>query len=117
MPAFIRTKADEEKWNAIKHSVAKQRGKSIEDFTDRDWATVNAAWHKSEGNTEKVEEIKKSLTSIPSTRVPSAMKMPKTKSMDKVSMFKTEDFINIKRPSVENLRTFLENNRLKNKKQ
>lgn len=120
MPAFIHTEADEKKWNAIKHSVAKQRGKSIEDFTDRDWATVNAAWHKSEGNSDKVEEIKKSLT-IPSTRVPSATKMPKTKSMakpgDKPSMFfKSEDFDNIKRPSVENLRTFLESNRLKNKK-
>jgi hypothetical protein len=61
MPAFIKTPADERKWNAIKHSVAKQRGKSVEDFTDRDWATVNGAWHKSEGNIEKFEEIMKSI--------------------------------------------------------
>jgi len=113
MPGFIKTKADEEKWNAIKNSVAKQRGKSIEEFTDRDWATVNAAWHKSE-----YEEIKKSLTSVPSTGVPNAMKLPKTKRMPgpgaKPSLFfKAENFATIKKPSVERLRFFLENQRLK----
>lgn len=108
MPGFIKTPADEHKWNAIKHSVAKQRGKSTEDFTDRDWATVNAAWHKSE-----IEEIKKSITSVPS-----ATKMPKPKSMpgalDKPSkFFKKEDFGEIKKASVENLRDFLEKTRTK----
>lgn len=112
MPAFIKTKADEAKWNAIKHSVAKQRGKSTEQFTDRDWATVNAAWHKSE-----IEDIKKSLA-IPSIRVPNAAKMPKPKSMptalDKPSkFFKKEEFEGIKTPSIENLRSFLENQRQK----
>jgi hypothetical protein len=113
MPGFIHTQADEEKWNAIKHSVAKQRGKKIDDFTDRDWATVNAAWHKSE-----VEEIKKSLTSMPGTKIPSGTKMPKPKSLpkpgDKPSLFfKKEDFGSKKHPSVENLRTFLEKRRSK----
>lgn len=113
MPGFIKTPADEEKWNAIKHSVAKQRGKSVEEFTDRDWATVNAAWHKSE-----YEEIKKSITSVPGTGVPNAMKMPKAKRMPKATdkpslFFKAENFENIKRPSVENLRFFLENQRQK----
>lgn len=113
MPGFIKTPADEKKWNAIKHSVAKQRSKSVEEFTDRDWATVNAAWHKSE-----YEAIKKSLTSIPGTGVPNAMKLPKTKHMPgpgaKASLFfKAENFANIKRPSVEHLRSFLENQRLK----
>lgn len=122
MPGFIKTPADEKKWNAIKHSVAKQRGKSAEDFTDRDWATVNAAWHKSEGNLAKFEEILKSLTSIPSatagTTVPKGTRMKKMKSMPgamaKPSVFfKKEDFGSIKRPSIENLRIFLEKTRSK----
>jgi hypothetical protein len=108
MPAFIKTPHDEEKWNAIKHSVAKQRGKSIEEFTDRDWATVNAAWHKSE-----YDAIKKSLK-IPSISVPNAAKMPKPKKMpsatDKPSVFfKKEEIGNVKHPSVEKLRLFLQN--------
>lgn len=120
MPGFIKTPADEKKWKAIKHSVAKQRGKSIESFTDRDWATVNAAWHKSEGDMKKFEEVLKSLTSVPSatagTSVPSGMKIPKAKSMPKPGavaskFFKKEDFGNIKRPSIENLRVFLEKTR------
>jgi hypothetical protein len=107
MPGFIKTPADEKKWNAIKHSVAKQRGKSTENFTDRDWATVNAAWHKSE-----IQDIKKSL------KIPGALKMPKTKrlpdSTDKPSVFfKKEEFSNVKKPSIENLRSFLERNRSK----
>ena len=112
MPGFIKTPADEKKWQAIKHSVAKQRGKSVENFTDRDWATVNAAWHKSE-----YESIKKSLTTVPSatagTSVPSGLKMPKPKSMTKTTdkpsvFFKKENFGNVKHPSIENLRIFLE---------
>jgi len=112
MPGFIKTPADEKKWQAIKHSVAKQRGKSVEDFTDRDWATVNAAWHKSEGNLDKFEEILKSLTSVP--RISSGMKMPKPKSMpqalDKPSKFfksETEEFEHMKHPTLMKLRDFL----------
>lgn len=108
MPAFIKTPKDEEKWNAIKHSVAKQRGKSTKDFTDRDWATVNAAWHKSE-----YETIKKSLK-MPSISIPGAMKMPKPKMMPKATdkpskFFKNEATSNTKHPSIEKLRLFLEN--------
>lgn len=116
MPAFIKTPRDEKKWNAIKHSVAKQRGKSVENFTDRDWATVNAAWHKSE-----YDEIVKSLfvsastgfAASEKTSIPSGLKMPKAKSMPKATdkpskFFKKEDFGNIKKSSVENLRLFLE---------
>lgn len=104
MPGFVKTSADEKKWNDIKYSVAKQRGKSVEEFTDRDWATVNAAWHKSE-----FEAIKKSITSVPS-----AMKMPKPKMMplatDKPSkFFKNEGVGEVKHPSVGKLRDFLEN--------
>lgn len=124
MPAFIKTPADERKWNAIKHSVAKQRGKSTEDFTDRDWATVNAAWHKSEGNNSKVEEIAKSLK-IPSTSIPNpakvgstSVKMPKSKRMPdpfgKPSLFFKGENIEPKHPSVQKLRDFLEK---KHKKQ
>lgn len=116
MPAFIKTPADEKKWNAIKHSVAKQRGKSIEDFTDRDWATVNAAWHKSE-----YEDIKKSLFGLSNsgmamkeTKIPSATKMPKPKSMlkatDKPSKFfksEAEEFSHVKHPSLMKLKDFL----------
>lgn len=107
MPGFIKTPKDEEKWNAIKHSVAKQRGKSVDSFTDRDWATVNAAWHKSE-----YDAITKSLK-MPSISIPSAMKMPKVKKMplatDKPSkFFKSQDFSNIKHPSICKLRDFLD---------
>jgi hypothetical protein len=118
MTGFIKTPADEKKWQAIKHSVAKQRGKKIEDFTDRDWATVNGAWHKSEGNIEKFEEIVKSLsTKVPSVAVPNpakvgstAVKMPKSKKLadpfGKPSLFfKSED---VKQPSIQKLRDFLE---------
>jgi hypothetical protein len=112
MPAFIKTPADEEKWNAIKHSVAKQRGKKVEDFTDRDWATVNAAWHKSE-----YDAITKSMSLMPkapSLHIPYAMKMPKAKkmpnAMDKPSkFFKNEQIGDPKHPSVCKLRDFLEN--------
>jgi len=112
MPAFIKTPSDEKKWNAIKHSVAKQRGKSTENFTDRDWATVNAAWHKSEGNLGKVEEIKKSLMK-PSIKMPNAMKMPKTKTgstpVGKASLvLKNEGLIGEKQSSIEKLKTFLQ---------
>ena len=116
MPGFIKTPADEKKWNAIKHSVAKQRGKSVDDFTDREWATVNAAWHKSE-----YEGIKKSLFGLSNSglavsekvSVPSGMKMPKPKKMptalDKPSkFFKNEQNISIKHPSIGKLRDFLQ---------
>lgn len=127
MPAFIKTPADEHKWEAIKHSVAKQRGKNVADFTGRDWATVNAAWHKSEGNLDKVEEIVKSLgktsTSIPSISVPNpakvgstAVKMPKSKKMadpfGKPSLFfktEIEEFQDVKHPTLCKLRDFLQN--------
>lgn len=129
MPGFIKTPSDEKKWNAIKHSVAKQRGKSTEDFTDRDWATVNAAWHKSEGNLKKFEEIMKSLTSLPKpvsmrsaiagASTTSGLKMPKVSGPPKpgatiLSEFnKKENFGRIKHPSIENLRVFLEKTRSK----
>lgn len=62
--------------------------------------------------------LMKSLTSIPSTSIPNAAKTPKAKSMpkmgDKPSLFlKSEGFGNIKKPSIENLRHFLENQRAK----
>jgi hypothetical protein len=138
MPGFIKTPADEEKWNAIKHSVAKQRGKSVDNFTDRDWATVNAAWHKSEyeaikktifglsnsGMAVSEEETKPQMSKgikmpgAPTLHIPYAMKMPKPKKMaaatDKPSkFFKKEEFSGIKRSSVENLRDFLERHRAK----
>lgn len=126
MPGFIKSPADEKKWNAIKHSVAKQRGKNVSDFTDSDWATVNAAWHKCEGSLEKAEEIIKSIsTKVSSTSIPNpskvgstAVKMPKAKKpadpFGKPSLFfKKEDFDNVKQTSIEKLRVFLENVRSK----
>jgi len=132
MPGFIKTPKDERKWNAIKHSVAKQRGKSVEDFSDRDWATVNAAWHKSE-----YEDIKKGLlkatgaipkpfagiksnnsasmsnpmkTSIPSVKMPRpTISAPKAKQtgidVGKSEFFKSED---VKHPTLCKLRDFLQ---------
>jgi hypothetical protein len=119
MPDFIKTPYDEKKWNAIKHSVAKQRGKSIDDFTDRDWATVNAAWHKSE-----YENIKKSLTSTPGSvsmrsaikgaSTKSGLKMPKPKAQpkpgDKPSLFfksEIEEFEHVRHPTLCKLRDFM----------
>ena len=109
--------------NAIKHSVAKQRGKNVADFTDRDWATVNAAWHKSEG---QPEELSKAIsTKVPNTSIPNpakvgntSVRMPKPKSMPdafgKPSLFfKKEDFDNVKQTSIEKLRAFLESSRTK----
>lgn len=127
MPSFIKTPHQEKKWNAIKHSVAKQRGKSVADFTDRDWSIVNAAFHKSEGYGGNIEELVKSIsTKIPSTSIPNpskvgstAVKMPKAKSMpdatDKPSIFFKNEKLDIaKRSSIEKLRLFLEH--MKHKK-
>ena len=130
MPAFIKTPADEKKWNAIKHSVAKQRGKKIDDFTDRDWATVNAAWHKSEGNQAEYDKIMKSLFISPSSGgmlktgsalakppkmgLSTAVKSPKPKKMadpfGKPSLFfksEPEEFAHVKHPTLQKLRDFL----------
>jgi hypothetical protein len=46
MPGFVRTKADEAKWSKAKSAVSKQRGKSQESFTDRDWALTNHIFHE-----------------------------------------------------------------------
>lgn len=107
MPSFLKTPADEQKWNAIKHSVAKQRGKKVEDFSDRDWATVNAAWHKSEGNLQKFEEIVKSLFAMPKLRIPSGLKMPKPKRMAKPTDKPSKFFKNEQSNSISKLEDFL----------
>jgi hypothetical protein len=115
MPAFIKTPADEHKWNAIKHSVAKQRGKKVEDFTDRDWATVNAAWHKSEGNMVEFQKIMKSISipnparvGIPSVKTPKTKKLPSPGAKPSV-FFKSEpeEFSEVKHPTLCKLRDFL----------
>lgn len=59
MPGFIHTKRDEAKWSRMKHAVSHSKGKPESDFTDRDWALANYLWHKSEGELDKAEEIKK----------------------------------------------------------
>jgi hypothetical protein len=107
MPGFIKTPKDEKKWNDIKHSVAKQYGKNVKDFGNKEWAIVNAVWHKSE-----IEGIKKSL----SVKIPSATKMPKPKHMpsatDKPSkFFKKEQTGDIKKTSIQNLKDFLDDRR------
>ena len=128
MPSFIRDKAGEKKWLAIKHSVAKQRGKSVEDFTDRDWATVNAAWHKSEGNIGEFQKILKSIPSLGSIKPPKlsttipnpakvgipSVKMPKSKKLpgpgDKPSVFfkhEIGDMPEVKHATLMKLKDFL----------
>jgi hypothetical protein len=128
MPSFIKSPHDEKKWNAIKHSVAKQRGKSVADFTDSDWATVNAAWHKCEGSMEKAEELIKAM-GIPSVSVPNPgkvgatnVRMPKAKSMPKATdkpsvFFKTEQqpFDGIKHPTLVKLADFMQKKHKGNK--
>lgn len=110
MPAFIKTPADEHKWNAIKHSVAKQRGKKVEEFTDRDWATVNAAWHKSEGNAAAYNDIMKSLrVAVPSVKTPKSKRLPGPGAKPSL-FFKTEPGQNsqVKHPTLCKLSDFLQ---------
>ena len=116
MPAFIKTPHDEQKWNEIKRSVAKQKGKNVADFTDKDWAEVNGIFHKCE------ELVKAISTKVPSTSIPSPTKMestvvklPKASKMPdplgKPSLFfKTEncDFDGIKHATLRKLRDFIQ---------
>jgi len=124
MPAFIKTPADEKKWNDIKHSIAKQKGKNVADFTENDWAEVNGIWHKCEGSMLKAEELIKSLNvKIPTTSIPNpakvgvtSVKMPKAKKpadpFGKQSLFfKNEDLSADKTPSIEKLKRFFESTR------
>lgn len=41
MPGFIRSKKDENKWKKAKEAVSSSKNKSIESFSDSDWAVVN----------------------------------------------------------------------------
>jgi hypothetical protein len=110
MPGFVRTPQDEARWSKAKESAGKQTAKDSESY----WKLSNYIFHrmkKDEESTKFAKELEKSLT-----KVPNAMKMPKPKAMGKATdkpslFFKKEDFGNIKRSSIENLRVFLENTR------
>lgn len=113
MPGFIKTPAQEKKWNAIKEAVAKQRKKSVKDFTDDDWKIVNAAFHKSEG--DPLKELKAAnSTSVPNpmkTAIP-AIKTPKIKRLPDAfskpsEFFKSDQIFQSKHPSIQKLKDFL----------
>jgi hypothetical protein len=114
MPGFVKTPKDEARWAKAKEAAGKEAGKG----TDSYWRLSNYIFHKM-GKTEQDVKIAKELEkSLLKPSIPSAMKMPKAKSMpkpgDKPSLFyKKEDFENVKQPSIENLRVFLERNRSK----
>lgn len=125
MPAFVKSPKDEERWSKAKKAVERSNSKVEADFHDRDWALTNYLFHKmgkSEDDVQKAEAIKKDLLKPPkpTTAIKSpmkmgstAVKMPKTKKLagpfSKPSLFfKKEEFKDIKKPSIENLRTFLE---------
>lgn len=121
MPGFIKTPSDEKKWSHAKTAAAKQTKEGSEGY----WKLSNYIFHKmnkTEESQKLAKELEKSLTSVPSTTigtsVPSGTKMPKPKAMPKISdkpsvFFKKSEFSNIKKPSIENLRLFLEKSRSK----
>lgn len=49
MPGFIKTKADETRWEHAKQAVEKSKGKSEKDFTSRDYSLVNYIFHRKSG--------------------------------------------------------------------
>lgn len=114
MPGFVKNPKDESRWERAKKAAQKTTSEGSDSF----YALSNFIYHKmgkTEEDMQKAEEFKKSLLTIPK-----ATKMPKQKSMPKATdkpslFFKKEDFDNIKRPSIENLRGFLEKNRSKKK--
>jgi hypothetical protein len=72
-------------------------------------------WDEATKGKKLPEKVEKSLVlKAPTLHTPSATKMPKAKSMpsamDKPSkFFKSQDFSNVKHPSIEKLRLFLQN--------
>lgn len=137
MPGFVKTPKDEARWAKAKEAASKETDKGSEGY----WKLSNYIFHKM-GKTEedqKIAEVLKKSLSKPSmgglkqtalTPVPgvvspmqasvgTAVKTPKAKKMgqatDKPSVFfgKSEEFKNIKKSSIENLRTFLEKQRNK----
>lgn len=129
MPGFIKTPKDEARWSKAKKAASK----STSEGSDGYWALSNYIYHrmgKSEDDIQKAEAYKillKSLFISPSSAltktkisIPNATKMPKPKAMGKITdkpskFFKSEEFPNIKRTSIEKLRSFLEHTRTKNK--
>jgi len=53
MPAFIKTKKDEELWGRAKAAVSRNEHKPESKFKDSDWAKVNALFHKMKPKKEK----------------------------------------------------------------
>lgn len=45
MPGFVRSKKDEQKWKRAKDAVSSSKKKSVDAFTDKDWALVNKIYH------------------------------------------------------------------------
>lgn len=117
MPGFVKTPKDEARWSKAKEAAGKSTQKDSESY----WKLSNYIYHKM-GKTEEdakmadfyKSELTKQKTSIPSaTSVGStSVKMPKTKKLGdgfgKPSLFfKSEDFKNVKHPSVRKLYDFL----------
>ena len=141
MPGFVKTPADEHRWAAAKEAAKKQTAEGSEGFWKLS-NYIFHKMGKSDFNPQEFGEILKSamgglkqtqVAPVPGVISPTnnntaspmkvgsqaVVKTAKPKklggAMDKPSVFfgKNEDFKNIKKPSIENLRVFLENQRKK----
>ncbi len=117
MPAFVRTKSDEERWKKAKEAASKETSRGSEGF----WKLSNYIFHKM-GKTERDQrladmaksELEKSVKSPMHTGSQSlSVKIPKQKKLagafDKPSKFFKSENINPKHPSVQKLKDFLLN--------
>jgi hypothetical protein len=106
MPAFVKTKEDEKKWSEAKGASNKETDKGSKGY----WKLANFIFHKMKKHQEldKAEELLKSLSA---TSVPNPMKAGEQTTISKTpkvhTMFKSEDFKDVKHPSTRKLRDFM----------
>lgn len=121
MPGFVRTQADEKKWDKAKEASSKQTEKETKGY----WKLANYIFHrmKKHQSIEKFEKLQKDLmglmrsqTKVPNpmktgeqsvaSKTPKAVKMPDASAKPSV-FFKAEDYKGLKHPSTCKLRDFL----------
>ena len=52
MPGFVKTPKDEARWARAKDAASKSKDKGESDFNDRDWALTNYIYHRMSKNQE-----------------------------------------------------------------
>lgn len=118
MPGFVKTKKDEARWSKAKDAAGKQVDKGSESY----WKLANYIYHKmgkTEEDQQHAELLKADLLKAP--KAPKTARVPGLKTNNKLAgafakpsvFFKKEDFGEIKKSSIENLRSFLETHRSK----